>query len=107
MIKKLDTHPPFQLHTDWNMFRLGAMLTQKDDHGKEYVIAYASKKNNECKWDIMNHTRPLGDCLLGVSSKILLEYFEQKSLKKKFNLKNFITLLCYGLHFKNSKNMSL
>jgi hypothetical protein len=44
MLKKLDTHPPFQLHTDWNMFRLGAMLTQKDDHGKEYVIAYASKK---------------------------------------------------------------
>jgi hypothetical protein len=32
-----------------------------------------------CKWDIMSHTYPLGDYLLGVYFKIFLEYFEQKA----------------------------
>ncbi len=37
---------PFQLHTDWNMLGLGVMLTQCDDEGKEFVVAYASCSNN-------------------------------------------------------------
>jgi hypothetical protein len=37
---------PFQLHTDWNMLGLGAMLTQCDDEGKELVVAYVSRSNN-------------------------------------------------------------
>jgi hypothetical protein len=39
---------------------------------------------NGCKGDIMNHTRPLGDYLLGVYLKIFLEYFEEKFLRKYF-----------------------
>jgi hypothetical protein len=36
---------PFQLHTNWSMFRLGALLTQCDE-GKEFVVAYANRSNN-------------------------------------------------------------
>jgi hypothetical protein len=37
---------PFQLHTDWSMLGLGAMLTHCDDEGKEFMVAYASRSNN-------------------------------------------------------------
>ncbi len=37
---------PFQLHIDWNMLGLGAVLTQCDDERKEFVVAYASRSNN-------------------------------------------------------------
>ncbi|OAE23750.1 hypothetical protein AXG93_4776s1350 [Marchantia polymorpha subsp. ruderalis] len=30
---------PYQLHIDWSMLELGAVLTQRDDEGKEFVIA--------------------------------------------------------------------
>jgi hypothetical protein len=32
----------YQLHMDWSTLEIGAVLTQMDDDGKEFVIAYAS-----------------------------------------------------------------
>jgi len=37
---------PFQLHIDWSMLGLGAVLTQCDDEGKEFVVACANRSNN-------------------------------------------------------------
>ncbi len=34
------------MHVDWNTLGLGAMLTQLDDDGQEFVVAYASRSNN-------------------------------------------------------------
>jgi hypothetical protein len=51
---------PFQLHTDWSMLGLGAMLTQCDDEGKEFVVAYASHSNNVAKSRYSSYE---GDCL--------------------------------------------
>jgi hypothetical protein len=34
------------LYIDWSSLVLGAVLTQKDDFGREYVVAYASRRNN-------------------------------------------------------------
>jgi len=40
---------PFQLHIDWNMLGLGAVLTKCDDEGKEFVVAYVNCSNNATK----------------------------------------------------------
>jgi hypothetical protein len=39
----------YQLYTDWSYLDIGAMLTQMDDDGKEFVIAYASRSNNNAE----------------------------------------------------------
>jgi hypothetical protein len=36
----------YQLHTDWSTLGIGAVLTQMDDDGKEFMIAYSSRSNN-------------------------------------------------------------
>jgi len=38
-----------QLHTNWSIVRLGAMLTQHDDDGQEFVLAYVNQSNNKTK----------------------------------------------------------
>ena len=42
------------------MLGLGAVLTQKDDDGKEYVIAYASRSNNDVEAKYSSYE---GECL--------------------------------------------
>jgi DNA mismatch repair protein MutH len=39
----------YQLHTDWSSLGIGAVLTQMDDDGREFVIAYASRSNNNAE----------------------------------------------------------
>jgi hypothetical protein len=54
---------PFQLHTDWSMLGLGAVLTQCDDEGKEFVVAYASRSNNATESRYSSYE---GECLAAV-----------------------------------------
>ncbi len=54
---------PFQLHIDWNMLGLGAVLTQCDDEGKEFVVAYASHSNNAAESRYNSYE---GECLVAV-----------------------------------------
>jgi hypothetical protein len=46
MLRRPDVSKSFQLHTDWSSLGLGAVLTQKDDLSREYVVAYALRSNN-------------------------------------------------------------
>ncbi len=54
---------PFQLHTDWSMLGLGAVLTQCHDERKEFVVAYASRSNNATKSRYSSYE---GECLATV-----------------------------------------
>ncbi len=54
---------PFQLHTDWSMLGLGVELTQCDDEGKEFVVAYASHSNNTVESRYSSYE---GECLAAV-----------------------------------------
>ena len=53
----------FQLHTDWSAVGLGAVLTQRDDEDKEFVVAYASRSNNAAKAKYSSYE---GECLAAV-----------------------------------------
>jgi hypothetical protein len=37
------------LHINWNTLRLGVVLTQLNDNGQEFVVAYVSWFNNKIK----------------------------------------------------------
>jgi hypothetical protein len=39
----------YQLHTNWSTLGIRVVLTQMDDDGKEFVIAYASRSNNNAE----------------------------------------------------------
>ncbi len=54
---------PFQLHTNWSILGLGAVLTQYDDEGKEFVVAYVSHSNNAAKSRYSSYE---GECLATV-----------------------------------------
>jgi hypothetical protein len=42
----------YQLHTDWSSLGIGTVLTQMDDDGKEFVIAYATSPTTTRKHNI-------------------------------------------------------
>jgi hypothetical protein len=54
---------PFQLHTNWSMLGLGAVLTQCDDERKEFVVAYASHLNSAVESRYSSYE---GECLATV-----------------------------------------
>jgi hypothetical protein len=51
------------LHTDWSTLGIGAVLTQMDDDGKEFVIAYASWSNNNAEAQYSSYER---ECLAAI-----------------------------------------
>jgi hypothetical protein len=53
----------YQLHTDWSTLGIGAVLTQMDDDGKEFVIAYASRSNNKAEAQYSSYE---GECLVAI-----------------------------------------
>jgi hypothetical protein len=63
ILRRPDYKRPFELHTDWSSVRLGAVLVQRDDKGREYVVAYASRSCNRAE---RNYSSYQGECLATV-----------------------------------------
>jgi hypothetical protein len=59
--KRPDFSKVFILHTNWSVLGIGAIFGQLDEEGKEYVVAYASRKKTRLRV-ITLHTR--GNVLL-------------------------------------------
>jgi hypothetical protein len=53
----------YQLHTDWSTLEIGAVLMQMDDDGKEFVIVYASRSNNNAEAQYSSYE---GECLAAI-----------------------------------------
>ena len=53
----------FPVHTDRSSLGLGAIRTQKDDFGREYVVAYAAQSNNTAE---ANYSSYEGEALAAV-----------------------------------------
>ena len=70
----------FELHTDWSAQGLGAVLTQRDEAGDEYVIAYASRSCNKTE---RNYSSYHGECLAAVWA---VSHFRYYLYGRKFTL---------------------
>jgi len=55
VLRRVNYEKPFLLQTDASAIGVGAVLSQSDDAGKDYAVAYASKKLNpvQQRWDTM------------------------------------------------------
>lgn len=63
VLRRPDPTLPYALHTDWSALGLGAVLTQRDSQGEEYVVAYASRSNNAAEAKYSSYE---GECLAAV-----------------------------------------
>jgi hypothetical protein len=63
ILRRPDMYLPFELHTDWSAVGLGVVLVQIDSNGKEFVIAYALRRNNRTE---RNNLSYYGECLAAV-----------------------------------------
>jgi hypothetical protein len=63
VLRRPDYSRLFEFHTDWSGVGLGAVLVQRDDEGREYVIAYTSRSNNRME---KNNSTYAGECLAAV-----------------------------------------
>jgi hypothetical protein len=61
ILRRPDFNKVFILHTDCNAFGIGVILSQLDEEGKEYVIAYASRSNNKAKSNYFSYE---GECFV-------------------------------------------
>ena len=80
VLRRPDVSRAFQLHTDWSAVGLGAVLTQKDEEGKEYVVAYASRSNNNAE---SNYSSYEGEALAAVWA---IAHFRPYLYGQKFTL---------------------
>jgi len=61
ILRRPNFNKVFILHTYWNALDINVILGQLDEESKEYVIAYASQKNNKAK---SNYSLYKGECLV-------------------------------------------
>lgn len=59
VLQRPDFDRPFILTCDYSLDAVGAILSQKDDQGREYVVAYGSKKLTPTE---MNYSASEGEC---------------------------------------------
>jgi hypothetical protein len=62
-LRRPDYSRSFEIHTNWSGVGLGAVLVQRNDEGREYVITYASRSNNMTE---RNYSSYAGECLAAV-----------------------------------------
>jgi hypothetical protein len=62
-LKRPDFNKVFILHTDWNVFSIGVILSQLDEEVKEYVITYAFRSNNKAESNYFSYK---GECFVVV-----------------------------------------
>ena len=80
ILRRPDHKRPFELHTDWSGVGLGVVLVQRDDQGREFVIAYASRSNNRTE---RNYSSYQGECLAAVWG---VSYFRSYLYGRHFKL---------------------
>jgi hypothetical protein len=80
ILKRADFSKVFILHTNWIALGISVIFGQLNEEGKEYVIAYASQKNNKAK---NNYSSYEGECLVVVWDVI---YFRPYLYGTKFTL---------------------
>ena len=80
VLRPPDFNREFNLYTDSSFYSLGAILSQKDDEGREYVVAYASRllKESEKKYAISEK-----ECLSCIWAT---KYFRVYLFGRRFNL---------------------